>query len=29
MIEEDGRVPLIDIGTLDKIRDGYAVASNA
>jgi cation diffusion facilitator CzcD-associated flavoprotein CzcO len=22
MIEEDGRVPLIDIGTLDKIRDG-------
>lgn len=29
MTEEDGRVPLIDIGTLDKIRDGYAVASNA
>ena len=22
MVEEDGRVPLIDIGTLDKIRDG-------
>lgn len=22
MIDEDGRVPLIDIGTLDKIRDG-------
>jgi hypothetical protein len=22
MIEEDGRVPLIDVGTLDKIRDG-------
>jgi cation diffusion facilitator CzcD-associated flavoprotein CzcO len=22
MIEEDGRVPLIDIGTLDRIRDG-------
>ncbi len=22
MIEEDGRVPLLDIGTLDKIRDG-------
>src|ERR1700743_1165177 len=22
MIEEDGRVPLIDVGTLDKIKDG-------
>ena len=22
MVEEDGRVPLIDVGTLDKIRDG-------
>jgi NADPH-dependent 2,4-dienoyl-CoA reductase/sulfur reductase-like enzyme len=22
MVEEDGRVPLIDIGTLDRIRDG-------
>jgi cation diffusion facilitator CzcD-associated flavoprotein CzcO len=22
MVDEDGRVPLIDIGTLDKIRDG-------
>ena len=22
MVEEDGRVPLIDIGTLAKIRDG-------
>jgi cation diffusion facilitator CzcD-associated flavoprotein CzcO len=22
MVEEDGRIPLIDIGTLDKIRDG-------
>ncbi len=23
MVEEDGRAPLIDIGTLDKIRDGF------
>ena len=22
MVEEDGRVPLIDVGTLDRIRDG-------
>jgi cation diffusion facilitator CzcD-associated flavoprotein CzcO len=22
MVEEDGRIPLIDVGTLDKIRDG-------
>src|SRR5882762_775148 len=25
MVEEDGRVPLIDIGTLDKIRDGSII----
>jgi len=25
MVEEDGRVPLIDVGTLSKIRDGTIV----